>query len=100
MSFSPAITERAVALYNEHIVPKLTPKNKVIAISVAITMSMVYIVQKALTPPKHLRHIRHLSPFSMIRSILVGETYWNRAYRVYIPMIDAPDNKNALYLVR
>lgn len=100
MSFSSVIKERAIAIYNERIIPKLTPKNKVIAISVAITMSIVYVFQKALKPPKNLRHIRHVHPFSMIRSILIGETFWSRAYRVYIPLVDQPDNDNGLYLVK
>lgn len=98
MSFSPLFfTDRVVSFYQY--VPTLRPKNKAIAITVAVTMSIAYFINKALTPPKHLRHIRHISPLSLIRSILLGETYWNRAYRVYLPIVDHPDNHNGLYLV-
>lgn len=102
MSFSATssvITERAIVLYNEHVVPRMTTKNKVIGISVAVAMSLYYLVNKALKPPKKLRHIRYVSPITILRSVLSGETYWNRAYRIYMPMIDDPKNHDGLYLV-
>ncbi|KAI7883814.1 cytochrome P450 [Mucor mucedo] len=95
MSFS---TNQLVSVYNHHVLPKFTFKNKAIAITAAITMSMTYFILKTLRPPKHLRHIPHISPLSLIRSLFIGEPYWNRAYRVYLPIIDDPQNHNGLYL--
>lgn len=43
-SFLKVPLQDAVMLYNNEIVPRLTKKNKVIAISVAIVMYLVYLV--------------------------------------------------------
>lgn len=97
MSYSP---DQILLLYNQHVLPKLTTKNKWIGITAAITLSTAYFIKKILTPPKNLRHIRyHISPLSLVRSIWKGETYWQRAHRVYLPIVDDPENHNALYLV-
>ncbi|KAI9360255.1 cytochrome P450 [Pilaira anomala] len=90
--------DRAITLYDQHVVPRMTHKNKVIAISTAITLSIVVLFrEKILKPPRKLRHIPHINPLSIFRSILTSETYWGRSYRKFLPLVDAPEHKG-LYL--
>jgi hypothetical protein len=91
--------DSAIELYNNQVVPKLTKRNKVIAIGTAITLSLIALFhEKVLKPPKKLRHIPHVSFFNIFKVLIRGETYWERAYRTQLPLLDSPESKG-LYLV-
>ncbi|KAG2204329.1 hypothetical protein INT47_009371 [Mucor saturninus] len=77
--------ENALVIFNKHIVPRLTKKNKSIAISAAVAMSVVYFITELLKPPKKLRHIPYVSHLGAVWSSLVYEPVWDRAYRVHLP---------------
>lgn len=86
-------------LYNLYISPYLSKRNKIIGISTAITVSLCYIIrERVLKPPKQLRHIPYHSHFQVIRTILTGESYWDRSYRLTIPEIDLKES-NGIYVV-
>lgn len=88
----------AVTLYNQY-VPKLTHRNKVIAISTAVVLyAIMQFREKVLKPPRNLRHVPHVSTLVILKSLLMGESYWDRSYRKLIPLVDAPEN-NGIYLV-
>lgn len=99
---SPYIQEQldlATTLYNDYIVPRLTKKNKKIAISTAVALSLIYFIRdRVLKPPKRLRHIPYITHASVIKSLIIGETHWDRANRVRLPIVDAPGT-SGLYLV-
>lgn len=81
--------ENALTLYSNEIVPRLTKKNKVISISVAVVLSLVYLIRdRVLKPPRNLRHIPYVSYFGVIKSTLFHESIWSRAYKVHLPEID------------
>jgi hypothetical protein len=85
--------------YSKTVVPRLTKKNKTIAISTAVALSIVYIIRdRLLKPPKRLRHIPYHGYFDVIRNIFKNESYWDRAYRVTLPHIDGPES-NGIYMV-
>jgi hypothetical protein len=99
-TFLESPLKHAIALYNHEIIPRLSRRNKAIAITAAITMSFVLIVrEKILKPPKKLRHIPYISLFTLIGSLLKGESIWNRSYRVYFPIINSKKG-SGLYTVR
>jgi hypothetical protein len=86
--------QNAIELYNKEIVPRLTKKNKVIAISAAVALSLVYMIkERVLKPPRKLRHIPYISYWDTIQSIFRGDSVWDRAYNVYLPLVDSADNK-------
>lgn len=90
---------RAIQLYNQHIVPRLTKKNQAIAISTAITLSLVYYIQdRLLKPPRHLRHIPYAGLFSTLKSFWNRECFWDRAHKLHLPLIEA-ENSKGLFLV-
>ncbi|KAI9476252.1 MAG: cytochrome P450 [Benjaminiella poitrasii] len=65
---------------------------------VALTISLLYVFhEKLLKPPKNIRHIPYLGYFDYIRSIIKKESYWDRAHRNLLPMIDSPQN-NGFYV--
>jgi hypothetical protein len=91
--------DHAITLYNDQILPRLTKKTKVIAISTAVALSVVFYVRDTVfKPPKNLRHIPYIGYFSKIKSILIGESYWDRVYRVKLPLLESKDH-NGLILV-
>lgn len=92
--------QNALKLYNEEIVPRLSKKNKVIAISAAVALSLIYFIQdRILKPPRHLRHLPYLSYFGTLKSMWKGESIWDRQHRLHLPLIES-ENNNGLFLVR
>ncbi|KAL9547449.1 hypothetical protein MBANPS3_006166 [Mucor bainieri] len=84
--------------YRLYIVPHLSKRNKVIGISAAITVSLCYLIrERVFKPPKNLHHIPYHTYFDVLQSILTGESYWDRSYRLAIPQIDAKGN-NGIYV--
>lgn len=80
--------KKAIAFYNHEVVPKLTKKNKAIAITAAIAISFVILVrEKLMKPPKKLRHIPYISFWSLVKSTLNGESVWDRSYRLLLPKV-------------
>jgi hypothetical protein len=98
-SFLQAPLTAILDFYSKIIVPKLTQKNKVTAISAAIALSIVYIIRdRVLKPPRKLRHIPYHTYFNVLTSIIKNESYWDRSYRHTLPQIDSPES-NGIYLV-
>lgn len=85
-------------IYNQYIVPRLTKKNKAIAISTAVALSLYIIVDKYIKPPRKLRHIPYQSYYEFLKTILYKETYDTRAKNFYLPTINSPSN-NGIYMV-
>lgn len=93
-SFLETPLQNAIELYNKEIVPRLTKKNKSIAISVAVALSIVYFIkERVMKPPRKLRHIPYISYLDTVRAMFNHESVWNRAYRVYLPIVDSAGNK-------
>lgn len=89
-----------LSLYHSYVVPHLTKRNKIIGISAAITVSLCYMIRdRMLKPPKNLRHLPYHTHYQVLRSILSGESYWDRSYRLTIPQIDDKES-NGIYVVR
>ncbi|KAI9345051.1 cytochrome P450 [Pilaira anomala] len=87
-TFLQAPLQGAIQLYNKEIIPKLTKKNKVIAISAAVVLSLVYFIQdRILKPPRKLRHIPYTSFIGKLKSIWTGESRWDHGYRAHLPLI-------------
>ncbi|KAI9345054.1 cytochrome P450 [Pilaira anomala] len=90
--------QNSLKFYNEEIVPRLTKKNKVIAISAAVALSLIYFIQdRILKPPRHLRHLPYLSYFGTLKSLWKGESIWDRQHRLHLPLIES-ENNNGLFL--
>lgn len=88
----------AINLYNDKVLPTLM-KNKVIAISAAVALSLLYIIRdRVLKPPRKLRHVPYIGYFSVLKSLITGESFWDRTFRVRIPISEAEGSKG-LYLV-
>lgn len=67
----------------------MTKRNQVISVSVTVAMSLVYFVSDRLFKrPRKLRHIPYISYFSIIKSLITKESYWTRADRVHLPLIN------------
>lgn len=90
--------ENAIKVFNTEIVPRLTKKNKSIAISVAVALSLVYFIRDLVKPPKKFRHIPYVSHLGAIWSSLVYESVWDRAYRVHLPELNKKEH-NGLFMV-
>lgn len=98
-TFLQAPLQNAIQLYNQEIVPRLTKKNKVIAISAAVALSLVYFIQdRIMKPPRKLRHIPYLSYFDTLKSMWRNESIWDRSHRVHLPEIEAEGSKG-LFMV-
>ncbi|KAI8054831.1 cytochrome P450 [Thamnidium elegans] len=87
----------AVEIYNSKVVPHLIKKNKTIAISVAVAISIFYIIRdQVFRPPRNLRHIPYFGYFSILGSILKNESLFDRGKRVSMEFVKSrPDG---LYL--
>ncbi|KAG2195573.1 hypothetical protein INT47_001320 [Mucor saturninus] len=48
-------------------------------------------------PPKNLRHIPYIGYFSIFRTVITGESFWDRTYRVIVPFVDTLKT-NGIYL--
>lgn len=89
--------EGVLQFYNSELISRITKKNKLISISIAIAFSLVwYMTEKVMKPPKNLRHIPYLSYFDSIMSTLYNESLWNRASRVHLPIINNTNQLNFL----
>ncbi|GAA5814314.1 hypothetical protein MFLAVUS_007808 [Mucor flavus] len=72
----------AVEIYNSKAVPHLIKKNKIIAISVAVAISLFYIIRdQVFKPPRNLRHIPYFGYFSILKSIIKNESLFDRGKR-------------------
>jgi hypothetical protein len=93
-------SDQSVEFYNKYVVPKLTTKNKVIAISTAVALSTYLLVDRLFRPPKNLRHIPYQSYFSFVQSAINKENYCMKAERFALPFINSPaNNNNSIYMV-
>lgn len=82
--------QHAIVMYNDQIVPRLTKENKVIAISAAVELSLYYlVVDRVFRPHKNLRHIPYFGYWSVIKSLLNGESIFDRGYKVNLAQVDA-----------
>jgi hypothetical protein len=88
---------QALELYNQHVVPRLTKKNKVIAISTAVALSVYVLVDRLFKPPKKLRHIPYQGYYSFLKGIFHKDTYDTKAKKFYLPTISST---NGIYMVR
>lgn len=96
-SFLELPLQNAIALYYDHVVPRLTRKNKAVAISVAVALSLIaFIREKILKPPKSIRHIPYISVIDSVKATLRDDSIWNRAYKLYLPAIHSPGNKGII----
>jgi hypothetical protein len=86
-------------LYYNQVVPRLTTKNKVIAITTAIFLVVSYKISNKIMPPRSLRHIPHQAYFSYFISLISREPVLKRQQRFGLPVINSKEN-NGLYLVR
>lgn len=87
------------SLFMKKAVPRLIKRNKLVAISTAFVLFIIYLFkEKVMKPPKNLRHIPHIGYFSIFRTVITGESFWDRTYRVIIPFVDTLKT-NGLYLV-
>jgi hypothetical protein len=84
--------------YLQEIVPRLTKKNKVIAITAAIVFLFSYKVNQVLRPPRRLRHLPHQGYFDFLASLFKRESPLERAQRYSLPLLSSEEN-NGLYLV-
>lgn len=89
-SFLESPLGKVLDFYNTFIIPRATKRNKTIAISSAIALSFLYVANKLLRPPQHLRHIPYENYFTFVKN--ATKSYWDKAYSLYLPAIDAPNN--------
>ncbi|GAA5814312.1 hypothetical protein MFLAVUS_007806 [Mucor flavus] len=86
-----------VKLYSGDVLPRLNKKNTVILIGSAVALSFAYIIRDNLfKPPKNLRHIPYFGYFSVIKSVVVGQSLFDRGYRTHVPFADS--RRDGLYL--
>lgn len=98
--FPNALLQNASALYDKIIAPRLTQKNKTIGISVAVALTLVYIIRdRVFKPPKNIRHIPYFGYSSVIKSLINGDSFFDRCYKVALPFLDSKDNVSGLYSV-
>lgn len=97
-SFMEVPLKNLTEIYNNEVIPRLTKKNKVIAISAAIVLMVTYKLNDLLRPPRKLRHIPHQGYFSFLMSLFRKETVLERSQRYALPQIDSAES-NGLYLV-
>ncbi|KAL9545818.1 hypothetical protein MBANPS3_006962 [Mucor bainieri] len=90
--------QRAIQIYEQQVVPRLTSKNKTIGIAAAVAMTLIYLIRdKIFKPPRNIRHIPYQGYYDFIKSIYTKETYWDRAHRWTLPRIDS-ESSNGLYV--
>lgn len=91
--------QKLINFFNNEVASRLTKKNKIIGISVAATMTLIYIIQDwALKPPRNLRHMPYVGYYSVIKSLSFNESFFERAHRVNLPLLNN-NNKLAVYTV-
>ncbi|KAI8883547.1 cytochrome P450 [Backusella circina FSU 941] len=83
--------------YYEQIVPKLTKKNKAVAV-VAVAFLVVFSkLNTLLRPPRKLRHIPYQGFFSYLVSLAKDKSILQRSQRYGLPKVDSEEN-NGIYL--
>lgn len=81
--------QKVVAFFNNEVSPRLNKKNKVISVSVAVALTLVYIIRdRVFKPPRNIRHIPYFGYFSVIKSLYKGDSLFDRGYKVIIPMLN------------
>nr|BDB32877.1 cytochrome P450 monooxygenase [Thamnidium elegans] len=89
--------KNAIEIYINEVIPRLTKKNKVIGISVAIFMSLILLIRdRVFKPPRNLRHIPYFGYYSLIKSIASGESLYDRSMRVHVPLVNS--SRDGLYV--
>nr|BDB32844.1 cytochrome P450 monooxygenase [Thamnidium elegans] len=85
--------ETMIQLYTTEVIPHLTKRNKTIGITTAIVLSSIYFIRDTVfKPPRNLRHLPYFGYFSVIRSLMKGESMFDRGYSAHIPLVNArPD---------
>ncbi|CAO3639437.1 unnamed protein product [Mucor hiemalis] len=92
--FLEAPLQNAVNLYNNEVLPRLTKRNKVIGISAAVAISLVFLIREnVLKPPKKIRHIPYLSFIKVVKSMFANESISDRTYKLNLPKLHSPENK-------
>lgn len=58
--------QKIVQLYSHEIAPRIPKNNKIVSISAAIILSLVYLIIDKAKPPRKLRHFPYISHFSIL----------------------------------
>ncbi|CEP08816.1 hypothetical protein [Parasitella parasitica] len=87
-----------IEVYQHQVIPRLTKKNKAVAISTAVALSLIYVIRdRYFKPPKNIRHLPYQGYLDVFRSSITNEPYPDRAKRVLLPIIDSQSN-NGIYV--
>lgn len=98
LSFLETPLSQALEAYNTHVVPRLTKKNKVIAISTAVALSAYILMDKYFKPPRKLRHIPYINFYQFLKGVYNRYSYVTKATKLYLPIVNSPEN-NGIYMV-
>lgn len=98
-SFLKVPLQTIVQLYSNEIAPRIPKNNKLVSISAAVILSLVYLIIDKAKPPRKLRHLPYISLFCILKSTYYKESVRDRCHRVHIPIIES-ENSNGLFLVR
>ncbi|KAI9257800.1 cytochrome P450 [Helicostylum pulchrum] len=96
-SFLKAPLQTIVQLYSNEIAPRIPKNNKLVSISAAVILSLVYLIIDKAKPPRKLRHLPYISLFCILKSTYYKESVRDRCHRVHIPIIES-ENSNGLFL--
>ncbi|KAI8878901.1 cytochrome P450 [Backusella circina FSU 941] len=96
-SFFEDSLKNFIDIYYKEIVPRLTKKNKVVAISAAVLLTVLYKVNQIIRPPRNLRHIPYQGYFDFMSSIFKKESPLVKAERFSLPLLDSAKG-NGIYL--
>lgn len=75
----------AMAFYQA--LPKVSQRNKVVAISVAVALSLIAYIRERVKPPKSIRHIPYINFMTSVKSIIKEDSVWKRAYNIHLPQM-------------
>jgi hypothetical protein len=94
--FPSALLQDAMVLFNKIVSPRLTKQNKFIGITLAVSISLAYMIRdRVFKPPKNIRHIPYFGYLSVIKSIFANDSIFDRAYKVNLPFLNSKENKTA-----
>jgi hypothetical protein len=92
--------QAALEIYNNQLVPRLTTRNKVIAITSAISLSLIfYIRQKVFKPPKIFRHLPYDSAFNVIKAAIQGECLSDYMDRETLSLLYSENSKGLCMVI-
>jgi hypothetical protein len=97
-SFFEGSLNNVIDIYNKEIVPRLTKKNKALAISAAVLLTVMYQVNRLIRPPRNLRHIPYQGYFSHLSAMFKKEPPLTQSQRFSLPYLDSKKG-NGIYLV-